>query len=92
MVTVSPEGEAFDDRPLRARLAEAGVYLLAGIAREVRGAAVRGRDSQLTERMGPLEAAERYIASAAELAPRREKLIAAVRDLLRDLEDGAPPR
>ncbi len=92
VVTVGPEAEAFDDRPLRARLAEAGVYLLAGIAREVRGEAVRGRDSQLTERMGPLEAVERYIAAAAELGARRETLIAAARDLLRELEDGAPPR
>lgn len=87
VVTVSPGGDRFDDRPLRARLAEAGVYLLAGIAREVRGEAARGRDSQLTERMAPLEAVERYVAAAPDLASRRDRLVAVARDLLRELEE-----
>ncbi len=88
IVRVSPGGEGLDERPLRARLAQAGVYYLAGIAREVEGETSRSRDSQLTERLGPMEAVERYIAAQADLAPRRDALVAAARELLRELEEG----
>ncbi|HWP35578.1 MAG TPA: exonuclease SbcCD subunit D [Thermodesulfobacteriota bacterium] len=88
IVAVAPGGERFDEAPLRARLAREGVYYLAGIVREVRGEAPRGRDSQLTERLTPLAAIERYLAAAPEFAPRRERLLAAARELIQALGEG----
>lgn len=92
VVRVKAGQERFDDRPIRARLEEAGVYYLAGIAREPVGDTPRGRDSRLTEQLGPLEAIERYIEANPELLPRREQLVAAARDLLREAEASGPPR
>jgi hypothetical protein len=63
------------------------------VAREVVGETTRGRDSRLTERLGPLEAIERYLEVNPELLPRRETLMAAARDLLREMtEEPGPPR
>lgn len=92
IVTVRAGQETFDYRPIRQRLDEAGVYFLAGIAREVTGQAARSRDSLLTERMGPLEAVERYIGSQADLASRHDRLMEALRDLMRERDEAIAPR
>ncbi|HEY8369748.1 MAG TPA: exonuclease SbcCD subunit D [Thermodesulfobacteriota bacterium] len=90
--TVRAGRDTFDDRPIRRRLDEAGVYYLAGIAREVTGEAVRSRDSRLTERLGPVEAVERYLESQPDLLPRRDRLLEALRGLLRERDEAALPR
>ncbi|HEX7125696.1 MAG TPA: exonuclease SbcCD subunit D [Thermodesulfobacteriota bacterium] len=92
LCTVRAGRETFDDRPIRRRLDEAGVYYLAGIAREVTGEAVRSRDSRLTERLGPADAVERYIESQPDLLPRRDRLLEALRDLLRERDEATLPR
>ncbi len=84
--------ETIDDRPIRRRLDEAGIYCLAGIAREVTGETARSRDSLLTERTGPLDAVERYIDANPDLASRRERLLEAARDLLREQHESLVPR
>jgi exonuclease SbcD len=89
LVKVGPGGEQLDDRPIRARLEAAGVYLLAGIGREVVGEATRGRDSRLTEQLRPIDALERYLEASPELAPRRDQLLEAARELLRELDEPA---
>ncbi len=92
LCTVRAGRETFDDRPIRQRLDEAGVYYLAGIAREVRGETARSRDSGLTERLRPLDAVLRYIDANPELAGRRERLMEAARDLLRERDEAQGPR
>jgi exonuclease SbcD len=92
IVKVAPGGERFDDRPLRRRLEEAGVYYLAGVGRELDGQQARGRDSRLTEQMRPIDALERYIEGHPELAARRERLLEAARGLIRELDEALAPR
>lgn len=85
IVTVpADQGDLLDERQIRDRLHEA--YLVAGVTRDEVKAAVRTRDSGLTENLGPLQALERYILTNPEYADRQQALLARAQLLLQELQ------
>jgi len=85
IVTVSADAsDLIDERQIRERLQAA--YMIAGITRDEVRAAVRTRDSGLTEHLGPLQALERYILANPEYAERQQALLARAQLLLQELQ------
>jgi exonuclease SbcD len=86
VITVPAEQrERIDDRLLRQRLHDA--YLVAGISIEEIKAVERGRDSGLTEALGPLQALERYLLSHPEYADRQQAFLERTQRLLQELQE-----
>ena len=78
------QSDLIDERQIRDRLHTA--YMVAGITRDEVKAAVRTRDSGLTENLGPLQALERYILANPEYAERQQALLGRAQLLLQELQ------
>ncbi|MGE3540585.1 MAG: exonuclease SbcCD subunit D [Candidatus Tectimicrobiota bacterium] len=86
ILTVSEDqSDLIDERQIRERLREA--YLIAGLVKEETKAAVRSRDAELTEVLGPLQAVERYILGHPEYTAQREALLQRAQALLHELQE-----